>query len=309
MKEHAVTFGQWNSLVGIVTDPAPGRSHPRHAVILLNPGIVHRAGPGRIYVKIARALAARGYVVLRFDFSGIGDSGIRRDSLQFEKSAVSETCEAMDFLKATRGASRFILLGGCSGATVSLRTAGSDPRAKHAVLINFPVAGDEEGNESPERLERAKAHYYWNFALLNWKSWRKVLTGKADYGRIFRVLGFQMRRTFAGSGRDPGRETSFAAELRRVAAREVSVTFLCSQGDPDVEDLREAGGRQLEKLCAGRAVALEIIPRSDHTFTSLDDQARLLKAIVKRVETVTAQEAEESNASPLVSRAQEAAIP
>src|SRR5438045_1954876 len=96
MREEAVLFGEFRSLVGIVTEPTTQHPHlARQAVILLNPGIVHRVGPGRIYVKIARALAKMGFVILRFDLSGIGDSAVRHDNLRFEKSAGRETHEAM----------------------------------------------------------------------------------------------------------------------------------------------------------------------------------------------------------------------
>lgn len=310
MSEEAVTFGEGKTLIGIVTDPSGATiNRSGTGVILLNPGLVHRVGPGRIYVKIARALVAKGFVVLRFDFSGIGDSGVRIDNLPFEKSAVREACEAMDFLKKTRGISHFILVGGCSGAAVSLRTAGCDPQVRHAVLINFPVAEDEESDATPERLNRTKAHYYWNFALLDPKSWRKLITGKADYRQIIRVLEFQARRRLTAASRPAASETPFAASLRQLADRGVSLTFLCSQGDPVLDDLREAGGDQLKRLCALGTIALEIIPRSDHTFSSLYDQERLLKAIVERVETITSEKIESINVAQIAPDVHEVVCP
>src|SRR5499433_2699330 len=146
MKEEAVQFGEGKALVGIVSS-VPHVSGNKPAVLLLNPGIVHRAGPGRIYVKIARALAARGFTVLRFDFSGIGDSAVRLDNRRFEESSVDETRAAMSFLHATRGCDCFILMGGCSGAAVALETAGLDRRAIGVIAINFPARTDEEEAE------------------------------------------------------------------------------------------------------------------------------------------------------------------
>jgi pimeloyl-ACP methyl ester carboxylesterase len=291
MNEEAVTFGIGSSLIGIVTDPpAETRVHLRRGVILLNPGLVHRVGPGRIYVKIARALAARGFVVLRFDFSGIGDSNVRRDQTTFEKSTVDETREAIDFLGRARGVEHVTLLGGCSGAAISLRTAGCDPRVRQAVLINFPVAEDEETDANRERLNRAKAHYYWKFALARPASWHKLLTGKADYRQILRVLRTQARRRLSMGNNSQGEQTQFAGELRSVTERGVSLVFVCSAGDPTVDDLREAGGDQLKQLCAQGAVVLDIIPRSDHTFSTLADQEKLLKTVVTRIEACAPRE-------------------
>jgi pimeloyl-ACP methyl ester carboxylesterase len=288
MREEAVRFGNMKSLIGIVTGPVGRNTNDlKPAVILLNPGIVHRVAPGRIYVKIARALAANGFVIFRFDFSGIGDSAARHDSLRFEQSAVREAQEAMDFLRTTRGIERFIFLGGCSGARIALETACCDPRVVGGVLINFPIVEDEDGNTSPELLERKAFHYYRNFALSNLKSWRRLLTGQSDYRQVMRVLGFQAKCRFA-SGRVMSREaTQFEANLGRLADRGIRLAFLCSEGDPRFDDLQEAGGIELKKLCKLGKVTLDIIPRSDHTFSSLDDQEKLLKTILERVDAIS----------------------
>ena len=279
MKEEAVQLGVSGSLVGIVTSSARG-NEDNAAVILLNPGIVHRVGPGRIYVKIARALAARGFMVLRFDFSGIGDSTVRLDNSCFEKSSVDETRAAMSFLQENRGINRFILLGGCSGAAVSLATARVDRRVIGAILINFPARVDDD---EPTDYRR-DSHYYWNFALLNLKSWRKLLTGQSDYRKIGRALAQGVKRKFIEHSKIPGPDMQFRAALWELADREVKLTFICAKGDLLLQDLREAGGNDLSQLCEQGKVACEVVPRSDHTFSSLLDQERLVATVVKRAE-------------------------
>lgn len=287
MREQAVLFGKTKSLVGIVTNPPKltGES-PLPAVILLNPGIVHRVGPGRIYVKIARALAALGFTVLRFDFSGIGDSAVRLDNLRFEKSAVREAQDAMDFLKSAKGIERFIFLGGCSGAFVSLDAAHCDSRVIGAILINYPVTEDEDGSANADLINRRAAHYYWNFALFNLKSWRKLLTGKANYGKLLQVLRLQLKRGFTSPGKLSGGTVEFAGNLQRLADRGIRLTFLCSQGDPLLDELRKAGGNELQQLCALGKTTVDVIPRSDHTFSSLDDHDQLLEVVLKRINAI-----------------------
>ena len=286
MREEAVLFGEVKSLIGVLTDP-PMRNgnHPKPAVILLNPGIVHRVAPGRIYVRMARALAAMGFVVLRFDFSGIGDSAVRHDNLPFDKSAVRETQAAMHFLEATRGISRFILLGGCSGARISLQTACCDPRVVGTFLINLQMTEDEGQNS--DQITRSAAFYYWNFALFDLKSWFKLLTGKADYRNILRALGFQARTQFASRRKMSAESIQLAANLRMLAERGTRVTFLYAESDPQLNDLREAVGRELKQLCALGKIRVQIIPRSDHTFSSLHDQEKLLKKICVLIDAIT----------------------
>jgi alpha-beta hydrolase superfamily lysophospholipase len=72
MKEMAVRFGKFNSLIGVITEPDPPELGENPAIILSNAGLIHHIGPNRIYVKLARHLAENGYRVIRFDLSGVG---------------------------------------------------------------------------------------------------------------------------------------------------------------------------------------------------------------------------------------------
>src|SRR5437868_10047186 len=134
MREEAVLFGRKAAMVGVISDPPQAREQNSPAVIFLNAGGLHRVGPSRLYVNMARTLAESGYVVLRFDFSGFDDSESRYDQTPFAKNAITEVHSAMDFLTTTRGVDRFILIGICSGAEVSFETACCDPRVVGAVL-------------------------------------------------------------------------------------------------------------------------------------------------------------------------------
>ncbi|MDP6435917.1 MAG: alpha/beta hydrolase [Gammaproteobacteria bacterium] len=127
MREKAVTFGSNKSLVGIYTRPAV--DNPRlPGVILLNSGILHRIGASRLHVTIARMLAELGFPVMRFDFSGIGDSEPRRDDLAFEESAPREVQDAMDRMEAIAGCQEFVIFGLCSGADVAFQVGPMDRR-------------------------------------------------------------------------------------------------------------------------------------------------------------------------------------
>jgi len=97
-----------------------------------------------------------------------------------------------------------------------------------------------------------------------------------------RVLRREIKRRFEFKKEVMREVTQFEAGLHRLAVRKVSVVFVCSEGDPRLQDLQDAGGRTLKRLCASREVLLDIIPRSDHTFSSADDQERLLKVVCQR---------------------------
>ena len=67
MKEEAIVFGDDDHLIGIFTHAAmPGENAP--VFIQLNAGMLHRVGPNRLSVKIAKALSEIGIPSFRFDF-------------------------------------------------------------------------------------------------------------------------------------------------------------------------------------------------------------------------------------------------
>ena len=68
-------FGTSHRLFGVLVKPRVA-SADRPAVIMTNAGTVHRIGPHRLYVDLARELAELGFTVLRMDLSGIGDSAV-----------------------------------------------------------------------------------------------------------------------------------------------------------------------------------------------------------------------------------------
>ena len=276
MKEQAVLFGSQRSLVGIISDPSEDklRSPTSPAIILLNSGIVHRVGPNRIYVKMARYLSGLGFVVLRFDFSSIGDSQPRRDNLPFVKSAISEVREAMDYLSQSRGARQFVLMGGCSGARVSFQTACQETRVVGAFLINHNRAPeDANARESKESANEASARYYWKIAMFNPESWKRFFSGRADFRRIASVLGRKLQRRF--TERQATTETiHFMANIRLLAERHVRVLFVWSDGDSGVEEFDH-----MNDLVKAGDIGWRIIPKTDHTFSSLADQRSLVDAL------------------------------
>lgn len=132
--EKALSFGPEKSLIGVATLPSTPKSGAPF-VILLNAGLMHRVGPFRMSVELARHLAARGIGVLRFDLSSIGDSPAR-PGLSPEESAVADCRDAIDLAAERFGATRFVVAGLCTGAMNSHRAALADERVVGMVLLD-----------------------------------------------------------------------------------------------------------------------------------------------------------------------------
>lgn len=127
MKERAIRVGRPIPLIGVICEPETVDSN-RPAVLIFNSGVMHHIGSCRLSVKLARSFADNGIVSVRFDFSGIGDSGTRRGVAPFSESAPIEAAEIMDYLEEKRGIKKFILYGLCSGADAAYETALVDER-------------------------------------------------------------------------------------------------------------------------------------------------------------------------------------
>jgi hypothetical protein len=93
VKESAAVFGRDRSLIGVLSERGTTglNEDSKTGVLLLSSGLDHHVGPNRVYVKLARRLADNGMPVFRFGFSGIGDSGPRKDKLPAAESVIDET--------------------------------------------------------------------------------------------------------------------------------------------------------------------------------------------------------------------------
>lgn len=139
MRESVVEFGPTRGLVGVLTAPPPGTPAHDVAVLIVNSGIIHRAGINRLHVRLARMLAASGYPCFRYDLPGIGDSEAAGAGDAIEQSNVTATMAAMHALRASDVAERFVIVGLCSGANHGFHAACTDPRIVGGVLIDPTV--------------------------------------------------------------------------------------------------------------------------------------------------------------------------
>jgi pimeloyl-ACP methyl ester carboxylesterase len=207
VKERVVRFGAEASLVGIVTEPAADAPRGGPAVLFLNSGLLHRVGGSRMHVRMARALAAMGRLCLRFDYSGLGDSETRKDSVPFEQSGVLETRDAMNYLAKAKGAERFVLVGLCSGADMAFYTAIEDPRVVGIFQID------------PFDYRTPRSYLYWyGPKIFSRQPWLNVLRGRTHLGAW---LKSRLSPAPASSGEEQPTELVQSPYARAFPPREV----------------------------------------------------------------------------------------
>jgi alpha-beta hydrolase superfamily lysophospholipase len=281
MKETIVAFGKTRSLIGIVTHPEDRSSADLPAIILLNSGILHRVGPGRLYVKMARALAAQGFVVLRFDFSGIGDSRSSDEDISFEARTITEVDEAMKYLGTEYRSDKFVLTGICSGAQIAYETQCNDVRVVGAAPINiYRLLEPSDDRLASAVKNRSETRYLLQFSLLNPASWLKLFGGRADYRGILKKINFLLRKLVPANKQEYRDTPRIKSDIRSITDRNAHLLLIYSVTDRGLDFVRETLGNEMNTAWeeSGR-FRIEVI-RANHTFSLPSSQRELIGLMV-----------------------------
>lgn len=120
-----------------------GRCKDRVPLAVICHGFVgNRIGVDRLFVKAARELAQDGYMVIRFDYVGSGESSGNYGSEDME-SMIAQTRTVLDYgiSSADVDPQRVTLIGHSLGGAVALLTSVRDRRVKNLVLwaaVGYP---------------------------------------------------------------------------------------------------------------------------------------------------------------------------
>lgn len=270
-REKVVRFGRETKLVGVLSEPPGGGAAREPMVLLVNSGILHRVGACRFHVRLARRLAGEGVSALRFDFSGIGDSEVRRDELAFEQSAVAELREAMDYLAASKGAKRFVVIGLCSGADMAFEVAKVDPRVVGLGVLD-PWA---------YRTTRYFVNHYAP-RLLQASAWTRLIRRKlASPPASAPSAGAPAPEEFdlPTYVRDFPPQERAEAELRALLARGVELCAIFSGGQSDHYNYEGQFADAFRGLPLRKQLLERYLPEADHIFTNLDHQRQVVDTL------------------------------
>lgn len=130
MREETLVLDDVRGLFGILT--LPDNTRPKAPVLVLpTAGLIHRVGPFRLHVHIARALAEDGFASLRLDKPGAGDMPRQED---LDETGVLRL--AMDSVTHYTDIKQFALGGLCSAADTAWRLTLDDERIRGLLMID-----------------------------------------------------------------------------------------------------------------------------------------------------------------------------
>lgn len=264
MKESVLRIAcEGESLVGILAEPDAEPAADVGIVIIVG-GPQYRAGSHRQFTLLARHLAGRGFVALRFDYRGMGDStGPARDFLAVEPDIRA----AIDgLLRARPTLQRVVLWGLCDAASAALLylEATGDTRVAGIALCNPWV-------RSAQTLAQTHVkHYYWQ-RLREKSFWLKLLRGGVGL-QALRGLGRNVR--LARSGDSPREARSFQDRMAEGLRRFPGPALLVLSGNDYTA--HEFGvhvqvAPAWQGLLTVPRVELRALDGADHTFS--DPQA------------------------------------
>jgi predicted alpha/beta hydrolase len=296
IEESAVQLAGPSGPFGIISCPVPSGSKDARrpeAILLLNAGAVHHIGPCRLYVALARRLARSGYVVMRMDIAGLGDSlpcvG-QPENVVYAPHALTEIATAIEYLRHSWGASEVRALGLCSGAYHAFKAAVARFPLTGAIVINPLTFFWKEGMslDYPEhRVAADIARYRKN--MRSSSSWRKLLAGRVDLGELIQVvrrhLQLQAFHPIRATARRLGIRLTddLPTELLHAVRGGIDLQFVFAAGDPGLELLRSKAGATAARLRADGSIGVELIPEADHTFTDLMPRSRLVDLLVEKL--------------------------
>ncbi len=252
-------------LIGIVHT---GVDQSDVAYVFVVGGPQYRVGSHRMFVELARSLAAVGYPTLRFDCRGMGDSdGV---FTSFEQLSDDIRC-AVDCALKTTGARRAVLFGLCDGASAIAMYGHLDPRVCGLVLLN-PWVRTEAGEA------KARVRHYYGVRVLQREFWRRLVTGEIKIMESALSLWQNLR----SAGRSVEADASYVDKMRiALSAYRGRILCLLSQHDLVAQEFAALvrSSRRWKQLMAAGDIQQESLVNADHTLSGIGQMSGVVATI------------------------------
>ena len=244
------------SLRGILHEPERSASGP--VVVLLHGWAGSRIGPHRMFVHMARRLAAAGCACLRCDFRGRGDSDGETKQATI-RSMIADAGAAIAFAAKEMPGRKVILLGLCSGGKVAVGTAADDARVAGLALWSAEPMGPMRAAAGGSG-RTAQALQAYARKLLRLETWLKLLALRVNV----RMVGKAVANPDVASRDEIEDETLW---LNRLSGFRGPALLVYGTNDPETR-IAEPGYATLFRQ-AGIPHDIHEVAGANHSFYSL----------------------------------------
>ena len=277
--ERVSRFGPGHGLTGILSLPRVPAA-PGTGVILLNSGVIHRVGSNRLYVELARGLAASGVLSLRFDLSGIGDSARRAEASSVRDSVQRDVSDAVAYLRQAHHVEHVVLVGLCSGAFDAFVSAGDEPQVSGAFMVDLPGPFRDISHRARHIATR----------LFRLESWRNPLRSLWGHSRsaVKDAMGTGAEGgTYAVGARGASTRARMAEQLTTLLDRGVRLHFLFTAGLETNYNHPNQFQSTFPDAARHPLLSTAFYPDADHAFAASAMRKRLVADVVRWVATGT----------------------
>jgi hypothetical protein len=269
MHEQIVQFGSGLELTGVLAKPDSSfKKSVKPAIILLNPGFLHRVGFNRFNTDLARTLAGLGYSSLRFDVHGLGDSAQYDGRLPYDNQVLIDIKEAIDFLLVRSSTETCILIGLCSGADYAHMTAVRDHRICGVAFVDgyaFKTFGFYLHDYGPGLLNPFKIASSC-FGKLNFLSKKHASTTLQKPKTESQVDIYE--RVFPP-------QKKVTSEIQELINRKTELYYIYTGGVPKLFNHKGQFYSMFRSINFNHKVTYTYIKEADHTFTLISLREKL----------------------------------
>jgi exosortase A-associated hydrolase 1 len=258
-----LTFPVEGATCAATLDEAPDWN----GLLIVSGGNETRCGAHRGMARLAAAVAAAGYPVLRFDRRGVGDS--EGDNLGFEGSGPDIAAALALFRRECPHLTRVTAFGNCdAAAALLLHHSGDGPDA--LLLANPWTIDAPDGDEAEALPPPAAIRARYAAKLRNPREWWRLLRGGVDLGKLARGLR---------SARKAAPVSALAGEMRRAMGRTgVPIQILIAERDTTAMAFMAHWATTFD---AGRdTIRLQSIDSASHSFADAGARAWLEARVI-----------------------------
>ncbi len=274
--ERVVRVGP-QQLVGVLCEPTEDIMRAAAPTLLItNTAANPRIADGRLAVRLARSLAARGICSLRIDSSGIGDSSERaredQSGIPYSDQMIIDMVSAANWLK-DEGHHQVVAFGICSGAYTSLHAAARGPFSG-VIAVNLPLfvwpRGETLANVIKNQTNSMRGYFA---SLRSLGKWRGLLLKGRDLRPVLRALlrfladfmSVRIMRVVEQFGRGPGKDTPRGL-LSDMSTRGIRTHLIYGTFDPGVDALVRHFGPASRALARLPNVSVDMQETVDHSL-------------------------------------------
>jgi alpha-beta hydrolase superfamily lysophospholipase len=266
--ETAFVIGE-AKLTGISTIPSHLNGAP--TIVLLNTADDHRVGPNRMWVTLARRWARLGYRSVRFDLSGLGDSGTRASQ---HRGVLRAPQHFDDILEMTRHVSPHdpsdvVLIGLCSSGYQAIDSAFHlKPRGVCAInptfSFSYPEVAETGTMDARRRVARHRSDLVKAFGRTG-RLWPVM----ERHGNIL----WTWRNTLS-----PRRPSKWTTEL--VSSGVLSLFLV---GNYEGRQIQHGAGRAIQRLQRSDRLRIQVENGLDHALMTVESRQLVTDVLTRHL--------------------------